>query len=269
MSEKHWLTAEDESETARAIEAGIIAAAALAEGWEVGASIDELACLARLGEAGTAHLLTAHGGLVRFVVAQEYRGFGSRDDLYQEGWLALAEAARRFDHRRGRFATYAMTAVRGAVRIAIAREQGLSERQARGLRRIRGTESTLTQSLGRVATDAEVAAALQRGTSWVTWCARRGEATRPELLDELPDRSAEIQLPGEQPGTAALRRAVGTLPEPERIVVCARYPADGKPRSFDDLAAELGVSQSTARRLERRGLDALRRRLSRWEEVAA
>ncbi len=262
------MTAEDEAATARAIEAGVLAAAALADGTDVAATPEELAVLVRLGELATTRLLTAHVGLVRHLVAQAMRAGGTRDDVDQEAWAALVEALRRFDHRRGRFVTYATTAVQGAVRAAVARENGLSERQARGLRRIRSAEATLTHELGRIPSAAEVAACVERDVRWVSWCGVRGAATAPDVLDTLSEGRFATS-PGESADHLDLRRLIAALPEPERAVVTARFPRHGQARSYEDLAEWLGVSTSTVRRLERRGLDRLRHWLSADESRAA
>ena len=55
------------------------------------------------------------------------------------------------------------------------------------------------------------------------------------------------------------------LPADQRQVLRRRFGLVGVPLSRADLAAELGVSESTVRRLEARGLEALRRGLARLD----
>jgi len=264
MTETHpILTSEQETAAARAIEAGVLAAAALDEPPAgLDATSDELHRLVRLGEAAADMLLWSHGPLVRGVVSQEYRGVGSREDLFQDGWLAMTLALRRFDHRRGRFCTFALPAVRASVRRTVAVHQGRSERQSRGMRRVRSAEAALTQLLRRTPRPSDVASALGRDERWLDWCGATGSATPAEVFDEIAAVEPEPSLDLSGPRVAGdLHALVCRLPEPARTVVLGRFPLHDEVRSYDDLAQTLQVSTTTVRRLERRGLAALRRRL--------
>ncbi len=264
------LTAEEEAAAALAIEAGVLAAHALAEGSRVDATRDELLVLVRQGELAQEFLLTAHRRVIRYLVSHERRGLGSRADLDQEAWLAMTEALQRFDYRRGRFLTYAMTAVKSAVRAAVARENGLSERQARGLRQIREIESVLTQKLGRVPRSGEVAAFLERDPRWLAWCGVRESATSPELLNELPAQQAEHESDrGRLPDHLSAHRLVVALPPGERVVITGRFPPVGHPLDYDELGRRLQVSSSTVRRIEQRALARLRGLLAESGPMAA
>ena len=93
----------------------------------------ELARLVDDGITARHQLIEANLGLVGFVV-NRYQGGIDRDDLFQEGALALAKAANRFDPHQGTFSTFAVATIRGAVNKALDTKAGrlhLNATQAR------------------------------------------------------------------------------------------------------------------------------------------
>ncbi len=243
---------DDEIDAAQAIEAGVLARAALTGLWPSDATVDELRTLIDLGNAARDRLLAAHAGLVQSLVRQERRG-PLDDDLLQEGWLALAEALVRYDHRVGPFGTYAYSFVRASVRLAAGRQKGHTERQLKGLRAIRATESALSQAWGRAPSSAEVGSHLGRDRSWVEWCGIVHAATEPADLDLVPAGGS-----GQDQDHGTVMASVDALPEPERTVLLALYPRVGEGATTSDLAVQFGVTARTIRRMARRGLDRIR-----------
>jgi RNA polymerase primary sigma factor len=133
VSQIPGLSAEQEAELARRIEAGLFAEERLAEGGaaeggaaEGGASLStdariDLEWIAEDGARARNHLLEANLRLV-VSLAKRYTGRGMLFlDLIQEGNLGLIRAAEKFDYTKGyRFSTYATWWIRQAITRALA-----------------------------------------------------------------------------------------------------------------------------------------------------
>jgi RNA polymerase primary sigma factor len=260
------LTAADERTLAWRMEAGTIArerrlsGAAFEEATE-----EELLILECEGELARTRFVAANLRLVALVL-REYgiRGPATESDLFQEGCVALALAVLRFDHARGgaRFATYALCWIRAYVGAAVAGQLGamnLPASRVAQLRTARRVESQLAQTLGRLPTTEELAAALGRP---VEWTSRLMDHRRPESLDTLvsdplqdPDQQALTDRPPRRLSLDLLHHLDGL----DRRVLEHRFGfVDGRPHSYADVARALRISASRARRCEQRALEALR-----------
>ena len=103
------LTAADEVELAKRIEAGLYASHVLATGKRLTvAKKRDLATIVREGQSARSHLLEANLRLV-VSLAKRYTGRGMPLlDLIQEGNLGLIRAMEKFDYAKGfKFSTYA------------------------------------------------------------------------------------------------------------------------------------------------------------------
>ena len=116
------LTAEQEVELAKRIEAGLYAGRLLAEKQSLSpAKQRDYKTLAIDGKAAKAHLLEANLRLV-VSVAKRYTGHGMTFlDLIQEGNVGLIRAVEKFDYTKGfKFSTYATWWIRQAITRAMA-----------------------------------------------------------------------------------------------------------------------------------------------------
>ncbi|HEY7717729.1 MAG TPA: sigma-70 family RNA polymerase sigma factor [Pedococcus sp.] len=189
-----------------------------------------------------------------------------REDLMSAGLLALAQAARAYDPGRGvRFASYAATRVRGALLDELRGLDWASRSVRRRARQVDEARSALAVTLGRPATDAEVADFLGLGAAELA--AHHDDVARASVasLDSLGGAVADELLPttGETPldalvdreRVAYLRDAVDELPDRLRAVVRGYYFAE---RPMAEIAAELGVTDSRVSQLRAEAVALLR-----------
>ena len=256
---------------ARAIEAGVLAAAARADPrvpWRGDATEEELCAVEEAGSRAQREFVAANLGLVGAVLGPYARSGAPVADLFQEGCLGLIAAVERFDHRRGvRFSTYATYWVRTFVSSATSRFASAATMpvgRSEQLRTAHGVESALIQSLGRLPTVAEVAAALGRDERWTAGLlGQRGAQPLDELDERALLRVAEA-AGGTEEGTSQepevwARRLLATLTGFDRQVLELRLGFGGRvPSSLAGVARELGVPVGRVRRAEARALEQLR-----------
>jgi RNA polymerase primary sigma factor len=260
------LTAAEERELARRMEAGVIARERrLAGAGFVDATEAELIMLERDGELARARFVAANLPLVAMVLREfGLRGTVGEPDLFQEGCVALALAVMRFDHARGiRFATYALSWIRSYIGAATAGHLGalnLPVSRAVQLRSARHIETRLAQTLGRPPTTAELAAALGRDLAWTTQLmSHQQPQSLTALAAETIGISADLEPPRDRLGTRLSAELLCRLDDLDRRVLEYRHGfVDGEPHSYVETARVLKISPGRARRCELRALDRLR-----------
>jgi len=190
----------------------------------------------------------------------------SREDLTSAGMVALVQAARGFDPERGvSFAGYATTRIRGAIVDELRGLDWASRSVRRRSREVEATRAELTATLGRTATDAELASALGIGPAELA--AHQDDVARAGVvsLNGFADGAADDLLPSGGPSPAEtleqreriayLRDAVEQLPERLRIVVEGYFFGE---RPMAEIAERLGVTESRISQLRAEAVTLLR-----------
>ncbi|MFI6872639.1 RNA polymerase sigma factor [Streptomyces sp. NPDC050400] len=271
------LTAADEVDLARRVEAGLFAEEKLTHAPDLDSQLAlDLDKLVVMGRMAKRRLIEANLRLV-VSVAKRYVGRGlTMLDLVQEGNLGLIRAVEKFDYARGyKFSTYATWWIRQAMSRALAD-------QARTIRvpvhvvelinRVVRVQRRMLQERGYEPTPEEVAAhldlphervseVLRLAQEPVSLHAPVGEEDDVALGDLIEDGDATS--PVESAAFLLLREhleaVLSTLGERERKVVQLRYGlADGRPRTLEEIGRIFGVTRERIRQIESKTLNKLR-----------
>jgi RNA polymerase sigma-B factor len=206
-------------------------------------------------------------------LAARYTGRGEpTDDLIQTATVGLIKAVDRFDPSRGvEFTGFAIPTILGEVKRHF-RDRGWSVRVPRRVQElhlaITEAENTLSNTLGRSPTVADIAAHLQvtedevleglegsRAYSATSLSAPVGPDGATELGDTLGEQDHELEL-------SELRIALGpplaSLDPREQRILSLRFYGN---LTQSEIAEQVGISQMHVSRLIARGLGKLRRQL--------
>ncbi|MFI0781098.1 RNA polymerase sigma factor [Streptomyces sp. NPDC021212] len=271
------LSAADEVELARRVEAGLFAEEKLASAPDLDSQLAlDLDRLVVLGRMAKRRLIEANLRLV-VSVAKRYVGRGlTMLDLVQEGNLGLIRAVEKFDYARGyKFSTYATWWIRQAMSRALADQARtirvpvhvveLINRVVRVQRRMlqeRGYEPTPEEVAVQLdLTPERVSEVLRLAQEPVSLHAPVGEEDDVALGDLIEDGDAAS--PVESAAFLLLREhleaVLSTLGERERKVVQLRYGlADGRPRTLEEIGRIFGVTRERIRQIESKTLNKLR-----------
>jgi len=271
------LTAVDEVELAKRIEAGLYAAHLLGNANDFKpARRREMRLIVVDGERAKDHLLRANLRLV-VSLAKRYTGHGMPFlDLIQEGNLGLIRAVEKFDYTKGfKFSTYATWWIRQAISRAMA-DQSRTIRlpvhlveQVNKMQRIR---RELNQNLGREATDAELGSELDiteervrelldLSRDLVSLDQTVGADDDAALGDFIADEKASAAEDVVEAGLMRqqLHSVLGTLEDREAAVVRMRFGLDdGQPRTLDEIGRSFKLSRERIRQIERETMAKLR-----------
>ncbi|MFI6866772.1 sigma-70 family RNA polymerase sigma factor [Nocardia sp. NPDC050406] len=272
------LTAADEVELAKRIEAGLYAQHLLETSKRLSATKKkDLALLVREGRAARQHLLEANLRLV-VSLAKRYTGRGMPLlDLIQEGNLGLIRAMEKFDYTKGfKFSTYATWWIRQAITRGMAdqsRTIRLPVHLVEQVNKLARIKRELHQQLGREATDAElaresgipvekIADLLDHSRDPVSLDMPVGNDEEAPLGDFIEDSEATSAESAVIAGLLHrdVRTVLATLDEREQQVIRLRYGLDdGQPRTLDQIGKLFGLSRERVRQIEREVMSKLRK----------
>ncbi len=271
------LTAADEVELARRIEAGLFAAHLLATTKRLSpARKRDLTTVVRQGHAARQHLLEANLRLV-VSLAKRYTGRGMPLlDLIQEGNLGLIRAMEKFDYAKGfKFSTYATWWIRQAITRGMAdqsRTIRLPVHLVEQVNKLARIKRELHQQMGREATDEElamesgipehkIADLLDHSRDPVSLDMPVGSDEEAPLGDFIEDADATDAESAVISGFlhSDMRSVLSTLDEREQQVIRLRFGLDdGQPRTLDQIGKIFGLSRERVRQIEREVMAKLR-----------
>ncbi|MGQ0845445.1 MAG: RNA polymerase sigma factor RpoD [Sporichthyaceae bacterium] len=273
------LTAVEEVQLARRIEAGVLAAEKLSLDTAMDPRLrTEYAIIECDGAAAKRALIEANLRLV-VSIAKRYAGRGLPFlDLVQEGNLGLIRAVEKFDYAKGyKFSTYATWWIRQAVTRSLAdqaRTIRVPVHVVEMINKIIRLQRVIHQETGREPTPEEIGQKLDLTTERVLEALRYaqdpvslhtpiGESEDSELGDLIED--GEAPSPADAASVSMLRsdleQILETLGEREKRVVKMRYGLhDGNPHTLEEVGQIFGVTRERVRQIEANTLAKLRHR---------
>src|SRR5690554_1289046 len=276
MAQEPLLTAEEEIELAKRIEAGREALARLAE---IDHDTDEAEGLREViadGQLAREHLGRANTRLV-VSIAKRYMGQGLPfPDLIQEGNVGLMRAVDKYDYNRGnRFSTYATWWIRQAITRALAQKTRtirIPLHMTERIRQMYRTAQVLEQTLGHRPTPEEIAKEMElppesiRGMMDASQHAIAlerpvgddGDSEFGDFIEDQdtpePDEAAAHHLLQE-----TIEEVLSELTPRQSHILRLRFGlGGGEPHTLEEIANKFGLSRERIRQLEKEALRRLR-----------
>ncbi|MDR8410349.1 RNA polymerase sigma factor RpoD [Nonomuraea sp. 3-1Str] len=268
------LTAEEEVELAKSIEAGLFAEDKLGNGASR-LAFPEFRELVWQGTRAKQRLIEANLRLV-VSIAKRYVGRGMLFlDLIQEGNLGLIRAVEKFDYTKGyKFSTYATWWIRQAITRAIAdqaRTIRIPVHMVETINKLVRVQRQLHQDLGREPVPEEIAKEMDLPVDRVVEIQRIAQepvSLQSPIGEEDSDlgdfiEDADAVVPMEAAAFIMLQDQLddilATLSDREQRIIQLRFGlADGHPRTLEEVGREFGVTRERIRQIESKTLAKLR-----------
>ncbi|MEV7392926.1 RNA polymerase sigma factor [Streptomyces sp. NPDC091215] len=269
------LTAEQEVDIARRIEAGLYAERLLEEG-DLRYREEELAALAADGRRAKEHLTEANLRLV-VSVAKRFTGRGlDLLDLVQEGNAGLIRAVEKFDYAKGfKFSTYATWWIKQAVTRALAdqsRTIRIPVHTVEVINRVARARRELTRETGTVPTPGQLAeraeitverlheldAYTKEPVSLHASLSEDGDGEFGDLIEDT-DTPAPWEAVTHHLLQDTIHGLLTGMTAREAGIIALRYGlTDGRPRTLEEIGHVYGVTRERIRQIEAKTMSKLR-----------
>jgi RNA polymerase sigma factor FliA len=218
-------------------------------------------------------LIAAHGSLVRKIAWHVHSRMSSAielEDLIQIGLVALVSASRTFEDRGVGFVPYASTRIRGSMIDELRRSARVARAGMVQRRQLSAARDRLEQSLGRHASDAEMADVLGLDATAYHAMVANSRAAELESIDEaytdtelwFADMRESAQDELEQAELqAALAGAISHLSDREALVLQLYFTEE---LNLDEIGEILDVGAARICQIKKAALTKLREMLGQW-----
>ncbi len=276
MAQEPLLTAEEEIELAKRIEAGREASARLAEVDPDSEEAERLREIVADGQLAREHLGRANTRLV-VSIAKRYMGQGLPfPDLIQEGNVGLMRAVDKYDYKRGnRFSTYATWWIRQAITRALAQKTRtirIPLHMTERIRQMYRTAQVLEQTLGHRPTPEEIAKEMElppesiRGMMDASQHAIAlerpvGDDGDSEFGDFIEDQDSPspVEAATQHLLQETIEEVLSELTPRQSHILRLRFGlGGGEPHTLEEIANKFGLSRERIRQLEKEALRRLR-----------
>ncbi len=276
MAQEPLLTAEEEIELAKRIEAGREAAARLVGVEPDSGAAFELRQIVADGQLAREHLGRANTRLV-VSIAKRYMGQGLPfPDLIQEGNVGLMRAVDKYDYKRGnRFSTYATWWIRQAITRALAQKTRtirIPLHMTERIRQMYRTAQVLEQTLGHRPTPEEIAKEMElppesiRGMMDASQHAIAlerpvGDDGDSEFGDFIEDQDSPspVEAATQHLLQETIEEVLSELTPRQSHILRLRFGlGGGEPHTLEEIANKFGLSRERIRQLEKEALRRLR-----------
>lgn len=203
------------------------------------------------------------------------------DDLIQAGMIGLIEASQKFDASKGAsFETYAGIRIRGAIMDETRRGDWVPRSVHRNARKIAQVVGQLEASLGREASEKEIAESMElslgdyhsmlQDTSSSRLFSYEESAGDDESSIEEKPTTMGLETPADALERQALKQslaqAITQLPEREQLVLSLYYDEE---LNLKEIGQVLGVSESRVSQIHSQAAARLKAKLVDWRRTEA